>query len=701
MKQTNAFWQFVFLVLALTLCFIFFVLFLAWQQLDAEETVFLRRIIHQNIYYLLALITVVPVALWVIFEICYTKFYLPLKKIPAEISVIYRTNPSHRLEFKGNHNIHELSEAINGFAEVHENLIKHIAREIGAARSETEKERNLLASIMAELPIGLIICNINGRILLFNSQARMVFTRNRSTRRSEYYLGLGRSIFHIIDKSLIIHALDEIEERLADGKSRVASSFITQLEEDVLINAETIPVLSEERRITGFILSLQDISGNIERYESINLSLLSFGRDLQKSLSRIEELVTPEMHHQDDDIKVVQECLTDLGKKFDSTCVSVLDRAFETMPLTRIDLQRFLFLIQKTAGEKNIRVNITTTSRGKRILGDTFSFAAAFAYIVEKLSALTFLDEFDMLATAQDNQVIFEISWSGPPVSCREIDNIIFEKITPLTNLGYVLKQNRATLEPIADREQKCLLVRITAKSELASPSYGKRGPVITGSRPEYYDFNLFTVDEENRDLLESSLTSLTYSVIDTETTGLDPGGGDEIISIGAVRIVHNRIVYQDQFEQLINPARDIPFESYKIHGIKPDMVKDKPTIEDILPALKSYIADSVIVGHDVGFDLKMIKMKEKSSGVVLVNPVLDTLLLSAMLHPIHKQHNIENVAKRLGVSIIGRHTALGDALAAAEIFLKLLPILQSKGIFTLKDAIEASKRTFFQRLRY
>jgi DNA polymerase-3 subunit epsilon len=254
----------------------------------------------------------------------------------------------------------------------------------------------------------------------------------------------------------------------------------------------------------------------------------------------------------------------------------------------------------------------------------------------------------------------------------------------------------------VIGNEKKCSQVKIIARAEPALPFASKRrSPVIAGSRPEYYDFNLFAIEDESEDLLNSKLTSLTYSVIDTETTGLDPEGGDEIIAIGAVRIVKNRIIYEDRFEQLINPERDIPFESYKIHGIESNMVTDKPTIDDVLPDFKRYISNSVIVGHDVGFDLKMIKMQEKRTGVVLANPVLDTLLLSAMLHPIHKQHNIESIAKRLGVNIIGRHTALGDAVAAAEIFLKLLPILQGKGIITLKDAVEASRRTYFLRLRY
>jgi DNA polymerase-3 subunit epsilon len=61
----------------------------------------------------------------------------------------------------------------------------------------------------------------------------------------------------------------------------------------------------------------------------------------------------------------------------------------------------------------------------------------------------------------------------------------------------------------------------------------------------------------------------------------------------------------------------------------------------------------------------------------------------------------MENIAKRLGVNIIGRHTALGDAIATAEIFLKLIPILNANGIFTLKNAIEASKTTYYSRLKY
>jgi DNA polymerase-3 subunit epsilon len=80
---------------------------------------------------------------------------------------------------------------------------------------------------------------------------------------------------------------------------------------------------------------------------------------------------------------------------------------------------------------------------------------------------------------------------------------------------------------------------------------------------------------------------------------------------------------------------------------------------------------------------------------------VLDTLLLSAVVHPSLQDHRLEAIAERLGVRVIGRHTALGDALLTGEILLKLIALLAESGIVTLRQAREASQRTYNARLRY
>ncbi len=159
---------------------------------------------------------------------------------------------------------------------------------------------------------------------------------------------------------------------------------------------------------------------------------------------------------------------------------------------------------------------------------------------------------------------------------------------------------------------------------------------------------------------LDTRLTDLSYTVFDTETTGLNPEGGDEIISMGAVRIVNSRLLSDEVFEELVDPRRDIPVASYRIHGINQEMVAEKDPIENVLPRFSQFVADTVLVGHNIAFDMKLLKLKEQAARVKFTNPVLDTLLLSAILHPVHEQHDMENIARRLGISIIGRHTALG-----------------------------------------
>jgi DNA polymerase-3 subunit epsilon len=186
--------------------------------------------------------------------------------------------------------------------------------------------------------------------------------------------------------------------------------------------------------------------------------------------------------------------------------------------------------------------------------------------------------------------------------------------------------------------------------------------------------------------------------VLDTETTGLDPAGGDRIVSLGAVRVVNGRVLRQETFEQLVNPGRRVPAASTAIHGLTDEIVADAPRIEEALPELVRFAEDTVLVGHDIGFDLRFLEAAARSAGVDLTQPALDTLLLDAALFPGQRDHTLEAIADRLGVSVVGRHTALGDALVTAEVLVGLLGPLREAGIRTLADALTASRRAFRSR---
>jgi DNA polymerase-3 subunit epsilon len=130
-------------------------------------------------------------------------------------------------------------------------------------------------------------------------------------------------------------------------------------------------------------------------------------------------------------------------------------------------------------------------------------------------------------------------------------------------------------------------------------------------------------------------------------------------------------------------------------------MVIGQPSIDKVLPAFHAFAQDTVLVAHNAAFDMRFLQLKEQQTGVVFQQPVLDTLLLSAVIHPNQDSHRLEAIAERFNVTIVGRHTALGDAMVTAEVFLKLIPLLAEQGIHTLGQARDAAQKTFYARVRY
>ncbi len=108
-----------------------------------------------------------------------------------------------------------------------------------------------------------------------------------------------------------------------------------------------------------------------------------------------------------------------------------------------------------------------------------------------------------------------------------------------------------------------------------------------------------------------------------------------------------------------------------------------------------------MLIAHNAAFDMRFLQLKEEQTGLRFDQPVIDTLLLSAVVHPNQESHRLEAIAERLGLTIVGRHTALGDAIVTAEVFLKLLPLLAEKGIRTLREAREAAEKTYYARIKY
>ncbi|MBQ9737809.1 MAG: PHP domain-containing protein, partial [Clostridia bacterium] len=170
-------------------------------------------------------------------------------------------------------------------------------------------------------------------------------------------------------------------------------------------------------------------------------------------------------------------------------------------------------------------------------------------------------------------------------------------------------------------------------------------------------------------DVLPKSYKDQTYIVFDIETTGLSPQK-EAITEIGAVKLMDGEVV--DTFSKLVNPNQSIPQKITEITGITDDMVKDAPSIEQILPLFLEFCGKNPVVAHNASFDVSFIKAAAERLEITFDNPVIDTVGLSKELFPNENKHNLEAVCRRMEVSLTNHHRALDDAQATAEAFVKM-----------------------------
>lgn len=195
-------------------------------------------------------------------------------------------------------------------------------------------------------------------------------------------------------------------------------------------------------------------------------------------------------------------------------------------------------------------------------------------------------------------------------------------------------------------------------------------------------------------------LAQLSAVALDTETTGLDVETA-RVVSVGAVRLHGARVLPQAGLDLLARPDVPIPAAATAVHGIDDAMVAAAPPMAGVLPRIAAMIGEGAVVGHNIGFDLTVLEREAGRAGVAWRAPLsLDTGLLMAALDPSMTVLDLDALAARLGVAVEGRHTALGDALVTAEIYVRLLPLMEARGIRTLgaARALAASARRLRRR---
>ena len=211
--------------------------------------------------------------------------------------------------------------------------------------------------------------------------------------------------------------------------------------------------------------------------------------------------------------------------------------------------------------------------------------------------------------------------------------------------------------------------------------------------RPLVYDFDLFE-KTQSTDPNDTAMRDLTFVVFDSETTGLDPAK-DDVVQLGAVRVVNGKIVATERFETLVNPGRPIPPGSTKVHHVDDAMVADAPAFPQARAAFHRFAQGAVIVAHNAPFDMAFLHRDAAKDAPRFDNPVLDTVHLSAVVFGGSSEHTLDAICDRLSVEIPPelRHTALGDAMATAQVLVALMPILEARGLRSFGEVREEVKK--------
>jgi DNA polymerase-3 subunit epsilon len=605
-----------------------------------------------------------------------------------------------------------LAHEIDRLAEEAQRLRIESDARVRESLAHLEEERNRLAALMSELVEGVLVCNAEGRILLYNEQARLLLSGEGDAPAP---VGLGRSIFSLIDRDQVVHAIEKLEHARLRGEAVPRTRFVAPAGAGRLVKFEAAPYRGARAELAGIVFTLSDVTGLLER-ESQRLSVLqSIATGARAPVANIRaaaetlarypdmeagrqrqfvEIIAGESHTLSGSIQGALQAYGDALK------ASLTLEDMRVLDLLRVAEGRMRSLVE-------VAVELDPVPETLWLSVDSFTFVQALCFLAARLKEDYAVGRVRFAARQTDRFVELDLSWRGVIVGHDALGLWENEPLrigaqeSPLT-LRDVLERHGGELwlqrhGPAGERDA-CFRFLLPAGNAVAA---GARPALGIESRPEFYDFDLFAHGGASQDLRARELAALSYTAFDMETTGLAPSAGDEIISIGAVRIVNGRLLKSEIFEKMVDPQRPLNPESAKVHGIDAGMLAGQPRIEEVLPAFHKFCEDTVLVAHNAAFDMRFLELKEKSARVRFEQPVLDTLLLSAVAQPALADHRLEAIAERLGVPVIGRHTALGDALLTGEAFLRLLALLRERGIATLGEALDASRETYYARLRY
>lgn len=564
-------------------------------------------------------------------------------------------------------------------AETRSALAEAVARE--TTRLSEEKAR--LEALLSDVPVGVLLCSAAHQLVFYNGVAVDLLAAGHAP-------GLDRTLFDYLREGPVRHAHARLSEA---GEPDLAADLLCATVTGSRLLAGRMRLLDRigPEAAPGYVLTLRDVTADMAAHAAREALLDEVFDRVRRPAANLLTLIGVQNDGGADDPALrgalVQEAATlagavsDLAERHDATRTD----AWPLAPTRASDLFDGLRARAEAGGAA-----FDCTGPALILRCDGFALVALLGGLMDWLAPTCGAHDFRLDLTDEPGPgALLTLSWEGGATGVGPLDRWLDGPL----EVGQADVTGRAVLarhgteiwpETRDGRAALCLPIR---EARVA----GRRPPPVP--RAVVYDFDLLSKARAEQ-VAEARLSDLTYVVFDTETTGLAPET-DEIVQIAAVRVVNGRIVAGEVFDTLVDPGRTIPPGSTEVHGITDAMVAGAPGIAEVGARFHRFAEGAVLIAHNAPFDMAFLRRHEAAIGARFGNPILDTVLLSAVVFGQHETHTLDALTHRLGIGIAeeARHTAIGDTMATAEAFLKLVAMLEGRGLLTFGAVLDEVRR--------
>ena len=584
----------------------------------------------------------------------------PVERLAAELRARAHSGVDLEIDREAARFLGDLAPAAAAVTEKLSEARNATAHEVGRAIARTGREKAQLAAMLAEVPTGVVFCGPDDKIRLYNARAQVLLADGAE-------FGLDRPLGSFLKMSPFRQSYG----RLCDAAQQQGSDILVSSGRAArLLEARMrlLAVAEEDASEPGYILTLRDVSSDLaihaERAHLLSAAI-EVGHAAVAALP--EGAQTEELGHRLAEIEA-RKAPTDT----------------QWWPMEALAAADLGAALRQRLSRKGIELTCDLPDLSLRCDG------FAIVRLLERIA----LDWTNAGAGAL-RLTLVPNPYPGQDEACADL-RLLSDAEDPPADL-----MARWLATPLSPGQCQfsghdvlhCHGTELRAADGLHLRLMRAKAPYLAPALVEY-DFELTRSVVLPDALAGRPLDALTFAVFDSETTGLSPEH-DEICQLAAVRVVNGRILEHETFDTLVNPGRPIPKASRDVHGIDTQMVQDAPTPGEVIGAFHAYASGAILVAHNAPFDMAFLRRREAELGKSFDQPILDTVLISAILFGASATHTLDALCKRLDITIpdAARHTALGDALGTAQVLTKTLPMLRARGFGELGQLVKEFDR--------